>query len=400
MEVHTVSAFDFDREIDRYGTGSIKYGFHETYGKPQDVIPLWVADMDFQSPPEVHEALTRYAKDGVFGYTYALPEYHEAVGGWMERRFGWCPDPEWDQTIPGVMFGVAAAIRALTKEGETVLIQQPVYPPFQEIIASNRRKLAVNELVLKDGRYEIDFEAFERQIIRENVRVFLLCSPHNPVARIWTEAELRRMGELCLKYGVRIISDEIHADFALFGNRQILFPTLGEELARNCVLCTSPSKTFNLMGLQTANMWIPDPEIRAAVVKECQRSFWFGINAMALTASAAAYRHGEEWLDALCVYLEENVRLVTRRLAEMNSGIQPVTHDGTYLMWLDCRSLGMSSGKLDAFFTEKAKLWLYPGVLFGAGGPGFFRMNIGAPHSVLARAMDQLEDAFRMGGPD
>ena len=151
------------------------------------------------------------------------------------------------------------------------------------------------------------------------------------------------------------------------------------------------------MGLQTANMWIPDPEIRAAVVKECQRSFWFGINAMALTASAAAYRHGEEWLDALCVYLEENVRLVTRRLAEMNSGIQPVTHDGTYLMWLDCRSLGMSSGKLDAFFTEKAKLWLYPGVLFGAGGPGFFRMNIGAPHSVLARAMDQLENAFRMG---
>lgn len=387
----------FDIELNRWGTGSIKFGFHEKFNKPKDVIPLWVADMDFASPPEVIVALQKMVWHGIFGYSYATEDYYESIRNWFKKRYGWVPKPEWDQQIPGVMFGVAAAIRAVTKEGEAVLIQQPVYPPFEEVIHANRRKLIVNELLLENGKYVIDFDAFEQQIIRENVKVFLLCSPHNPVARVWTENELRKMGEIALKHGVKVIADEIHADFTLFGNRHFLFPSLGEEFSKNTVLCTSPSKTFNLMGLQTANIWAEDPSWRKAIQEQCLQFHWHGINAAALEASAAAYRFGKEWFDALSAYLEENVRFVNRRLKEMNSGIWTAPHEGTYLMWLDCRKWGLTERNLDLFWTEKARLWLNPGIIFGKGGAGFMRMNIASPRSILMRAMDQLEMAMNSG---
>lgn len=389
-----MASFSFDEELNRFGTGSIKYGFHDLYGKPADVIPLWVADMDFRSPPAVIEALERHARQGVFGYAYAQPEYHAALADWFETRFGWKPKTEWDQPIPGVMFGVAAAIRALSREGETVLIQQPVYYPFHEIVEANRRALAINPLVLEDGHYSVDLEAFERQLIQENVRIFLLCSPHNPVGRVWREEELRAMGTLCLKHGVTIISDEIHADFPLFGNRQILFPTLGPDFAENCVLCTSPSKTFNLMGLQTANLLIPNPSLRKAVIEECRRFFWFGISSAALEATTAAYRFGSEWLDALREYLEGNCLFLAGRLEEMRSGIRLTPLEGTYLAWLDCREWGRTDAELDAFFTNQARLWLHRGCVFGSGGSGFMRLNFACPRSTLERAMNQLERAL------
>ncbi len=385
----------FDREINRWETGSIKYGFHEMFNKPKDAIPLWVADMDFASPPEALEALRKRAEYGVFGYSYATEAYYEPLLDWFRKRNGWAPEREWDQQIPGVMFGIAAAVRAVTSEGDAVLIQQPVYPPFEEIILANKRKAVVNELVRENGRYVVDFDEFERQIVQENAKVFLLCSPHNPIARVWTENELRRMGEIAFKHGVKVISDEIHADFALFGNRHILFPSLGEEFRKNSALCTSPSKSFNLMGLQTANIWTPDALWRRAIQDECLRFHWFGINVAAQETSAAAYRSCADWFDSLCRYLEENVRFVIRRLEEMDSGIRPAPHEGTYLMWLDCRRLGLSDREIDRCFTEKARLWLNPGITFGRGGSGFMRLNVASPRSVLQRAMDRLEQALK-----
>lgn len=386
----------FDEIINRSETGSIKHDFYQIHGKPAGVIPLWVADMDFRSPPEVIDALKHHADGGVFGYTYAQPEYFDAQRHWFSSRFGWKPVAKWNQPIPGVMFGVAATIRALTQEGDAVLIQQPVYHPFQEIIVSNRRELVVNELLRDaDGRYSVNWDDFEQKIIQRKVKIFLLCSPHNPVARVWTEAELRRMGETCLRHGVQIISDEIHADFPLFGARQILFPTLGEELAENCILCTSPSKTFNLMGLQTANLWVSNAELREKIVAECQRFFWFGISASALVASTAAYRFGEEWLDELRRYLEGNVRYVTDRLDAMRSEIRVTPHEGTYLMWLDCRAWGKTDAELDSFFTHEAGLWLNQGSTFGVGGSGFMRLNIASSRKILTRAMNQLEAALQ-----
>lgn len=385
----------FDSELNRWETGSVKYGFHEMLGKPKDAIPLWVADMDFASPPAVREALRKRAEYGVFGYSYATDAYYEPLLAWYRKRYGWAPERDWDQQIPGVMFGIAVAIRAVTAEGDAVLIQQPVYPPFEEAIRANGRKVVVNELVLENGRYLVDFDMLERQIIRENVKLFLLCSPHNPVARVWTEGELRRLGEIAFQHGVKVISDEIHADFALFGNRHLLFPSLGEEFRKNSALCTSPSKSFNLMGLQTANIWTADPDWRRAIQAECLRFHWFGINVAALEASAAAYRFGADWFEDLSRYLEENIRFVTRRLEEMESEVRPATQEGTYLMWLDCRKLGLSDRDLDRFFSEKARLWLNPGITFGRGGSGFMRLNVASPRAVLQRAMDQLEQALR-----
>jgi len=384
----------FDEEINREHCGAVKYDFRKNFGKPADVIPLWVADLDFRAPSCVSDALKELADFGVFGYTQAQESYFEALTGWFQSRFGWDARAEWQYTIPGVMFGVAAAIRALTHEGDAILIQEPVYFPFREIVLNNQRKLVVNELKPdENGRYAIDFEAFERQLVTENVKIFLLCSPHNPVARVWTTDELRLLGTLCLRHGVKLISDEIHADFALFGNRQTLFPTLGPEFEENCILCTSPSKTFNLMGLQTANLWIPNPTWRKAVIRECLRFEWFGISSTAYAASTAAYRSGGEWLAELKSYLEGNVRFVTERLAGMNAKIRVTPHEGTYLVWLDCREMGLTDDELDAFFTHKARLWLHRGVTFGRGGSGFMRMNVGTPRSVLERAMEQIEAA-------
>lgn len=385
----------FDEELDREHCGSVKYDFRKQFGKPADVIPLWVADMDFRSPSCVLEALKKHTDFGIFGYTQAQESYFDALTNWFRSRFGWNAQGKWTYTIPGVMFGVAAVIRALSQEGDAVLIQEPVYPPFREIVLNNRRKLVVNELKTDEtGRYMIDFDAFERQLVTENVKIFLLCSPHNPVARIWSPDELRLMGTICLRHGVKIIADEIHADFSLFGNRHTLFPTLGPEFEENCVLCTAPSKTFNLMGLQSANVWVPNPTWRKEIIRECLRFAWHGVSSTAYAATAAAYQSGGEWFDGLKSYLEGNIRLVTERLEQMRAPIRVTPHEGTYLMWLNCCEMGLNDDDLDAFFSNEALLWFHRGTAFGLGGNGFMRMNIALPRPVLERAMNLLETAL------
>ena len=301
----------FDSVYDRTNTGAIKYN-----NLPENTIPMWIADMDFKSPPAVTDALINVAQHGIYGYGDTDEEYDSLIVDWYNRRFRWKIEKEQIVKVPGVMFGVAAAIRAITVPNEAVLICQPVYYPFAKIIPENHRRTVVSELKLKDGRYEIDFEDFESKIKQNKVKIFLLCSPHNPVGRLWTKEELTRIAEICLKYGVYIISDEIHSDFIYPVHKQIPIASLSEEIADRTITCLSPTKTFNLAGLQAANIIVPNLALQQRVRKECASTGYSHLNIMAVTATKAAYRNGENWLDASLEYLQQNVALLRAAFPE------------------------------------------------------------------------------------
>lgn len=386
---------DFDVIIPRRGTGSLKYDAATQRDKPEDILPFWVADMDFQSPPAVLEALSQRIEHGIFGYSDAIDEgYFNALSSWYQERYDWELRPEWLAITPGVVFAMCAAIRALTKPGDAVLIQQPVYAPFETSVKMNDRRLVVNQLVYRDGRYEMDLQEFERQIVEEQVKLFILCSPHNPVGRVWTREELTALGDLCCRYGVYVLSDEIHADFVYPGYRHLVFAGLKPEYADLTVTCTAPSKTFNLPGLQIANILIQNEEIRRLFTDEIRKTGYSQPNLMGLIACQAAYRHGAEWLDALVDYLAGNLALFRNFLQEELPSIQMVEPEGTYLVWLDCNQLGLSDQELDRLLVQKAKIWLSPGPSFGAGGQGFQRFNIACPRAVLQEGLHRLKEAI------
>ena len=304
----------FDKVYDRANTGAVKYDITPKGVSFPDMIPLWVADMDFKTPPAVTDALIKCADHSIFGYTDLGEKYRSAVVGWFSRRMGLNADASWIVQAPGVVFSMAAAIRALSRPGDAVIICQPVYHPFPKIILANERKLVVSELVLKDGRYEMDFNDFEAQIIKNKVKLFLLCSPHNPVSRVWTRAELLTMADICKRHGVLIISDEIHSDFIYEGSVHIPFASLSKVISNMTVTCTAPSKTFNLAGLQAANMLIENEDLRNSVKKACLSVGYGAHNVMAAYASMAAYTHGEQWLDVLLSYLSDNVNMLSEAL--------------------------------------------------------------------------------------
>ena len=388
-------SYSFDTVIERRGTDSIKYDFAAKRGLPEDVLPLWVADMDFPSPPEVLDALAEKCRNGIFGYSdVADDSYFNALFKWYSERFGWRLSPEWLVKAPGVVFAICAAIRALTEEGEAVLIQQPVYYPFSESVLANGRRLVVNELVYSGGKYSVDLEDFEEKIKREKVKLFILCSPHNPVGRVWRAEELSAMGEICLRHGVKVVSDEIHADFVYPGNRHQVFAAISPELADITVTCTAPTKTFNLAGLQISNILISNPELRRRFRLEISKTGYSQLNIMGLVACRAAYEHGARWLDELLVYLGSNLEFVRSFLARELPRVRLVEPEGTYLVWLDFRALGLTDRELNDLIVNKAKLWLDAGTMFGAGGTGFQRVNIACPRSLLERAMRQLKGAL------
>jgi len=388
-------SYSFDTVIERRGTDSIKYDFAAKRGLPEDVLPLWVADMDFPSPPEVLDALAEKCRHGIFGYSdVADDSYFNALFKWYSERFGWRLSPEWLVKAPGVVFAICAAIRALTEEGEAVLIQQPVYYPFSESVLANGRRLVVNELVYSGGKYSVDLEDFEEKIKREKVKLFILCSPHNPVGRVWRAEELSAMGEICLRHGVKVVSDEIHADFVYPGNRHQVFAAISPELADITVTCTAPTKTFNLAGLQISNILISNPELRRRFRLEISKTGYSQLNIMGLVACRAAYEHGARWLDDLLVYLGSNLEFVRSFLARELPRVRLVEPEGTYLVWLDFRALGLTDRELNDLIVNKAKLWLDAGTMFGAGGTGFQRVNIACPRSLLERAMRQLKGAL------
>lgn len=387
--------YDFDRPIDRRNTCCLKYDYAVENGKPADVLPLWIADMDIGTAPEVVEALKERAEHGIFGYTMPKTEYFKTVADWFKTRHGWNADPEKFICTPGVVFAICTLIRAVTEVGDSVLICQPVYYPFSTAVTRNKRKLVVSELKYENGQYSVDFDDFERKIVENRVKAFILCSPHNPVGRVWTREELERIGDICLKHGVFVISDEIHADFTFKGHKHIMFPTVKKEFEKTCVVCTSPSKTFNLAGMQISNIYIPDPQVRKKFEDELDIMGYWEPNIFGVTASQTAYAKGGEWLDQLKEYLAANLDFVRSYLKENLPEIKLIEPEGTYLIWLDCRALGLNDEQLQQLMEQKAKLWLDDGYVFGVGGSGFERINIACPRATLKIALKNLKKAIR-----
>ena len=386
--------YDFSKKVDRHGTDSLKYDFALERGRPEDVLPLWVADMDFSAPPCVNESLEQAVRFGVYGYTETKPDYDDAVTGWFKKRFGWQADASWMVKAPGVVFALAMAIRALTSPGDAVLIQPPVYYSFFSVIQRNDRLVAENPLILQNGRYQIDFADFEQKITAHNVKMFLLCSPHNPVGRVWTQEELQRIGEICFRHHVYVVSDEIHCDLVLPGNRHSVFLSANPALAEQTVVCTSPSKTFNLAGLQNANIFIPDPTIREAFCSEVKKTGSSQLNMMGLYACKAAYRGAEEWLEHCLAYLNENLEMLRLFLKTQLPQIQLVEPQGTYFAWLDFSQLQISDPQINDLVTNKAKLWLDAGRMFGqTAGSGFQRLNYACHRDTLLQALTSLKTA-------
>lgn len=387
--------FDFDKVIDRRGTNCLKYDFAVERGRKEDILPLWVADMDFQTAPGIQERLRAAVDHGIFGYSDGKADYFAAVSSWYREKFGWETKEEWLIKTPGVVFALAAAVRAFTEKGDRVLIQQPVYYPFSEVIRDNGRVLINSPLKQVNGRYEMDFEDMERKITENQVKLFLLCSPHNPVGRVWTEEELKKAGELCVKHGVLVVSDEIHSDFTYPGVAHHVFAGLSPEFARISVTCTAPSKTFNIAGLQVSNIFIPDPELRARFQKAVDAVGYSQVNLLGLLACQAAYETGEEWLSAVKEYIYGNLCFLREYLKENLPEIRLVEPEGTYLVWLDFGALGLTEEQRQELIEEKAGLWLDSGAMFGPDGEGFERVNIACPRETLQKALDQLAAAVR-----
>lgn len=385
--------YDFDKVIDRKGTACEKYDFIKAQGLDEDVLPMWVADMDFETVPEVKERMKQIAEHGIYGYTGRTDAYYGAVGEWFLRRFSWNINQRWIISTPGVVFALSAAVRAFTDIGDSVLIQQPVYYPFERMITRNHRKLVVSTLKETEGYYEVDFEDMEKKIQENQVKLFLLCSPHNPIGRVWRKEELERAARLCEKYGVLVVADEIHCDFVREGYRHIPFGTL-KPWGEQAVVCTAPSKTFNLAGLQASNIIIADAGLKRKFVSELNAQGAFGAGLFGLEACRVAYETGEEWLTELLSYLEGNYQYIKSYVKIHLPKIRLTELEGTYLIWMDFRAYGYSDRELNEKMLKEAKIWLDDGPMFGQGGSGFMRMNIAAPRSVITDAMERLKKVF------
>lgn len=385
--------YNFDVEHDRKNTNSVKHDLHRKLGKREDLIPLWIADMDFKVPQEVEAALARASNHGIFGYSEAGVSYYDALTKWFADGFDYHPTREISHLAPGVVFAITVAIRAFTNRGDGVLIQRPVYHPFGEMITATERKIVVNSLVYKDGKYTIDFEDFERKIVDNQIKLFILCSPHNPAGRVWTRDELTNMGEICIKHNCLIVSDEIHCDFVYAPHKHLVFATIKPEFADNSIICTAPSKTFNLPGLQNANIFIANSEIRKKFHEAYVASGYSQMNTLGLIACEAAYRYGREWLNELLQYLSDNMKLLYD-FGE-RTGIKPVSLEGTYLAWLDFSPLKLTDAEINKLVTNEAGLWLSPGLTYGnPEGSQFQRMNIASPRRIIEKAISNLERAL------
>lgn len=385
---------DFDKIIDRHNTRSLKYDFAKRRGMPEDVLPLWVADMDFETSSYIQNALKERINHGIFGYSEVETPYFEIVCNWLKIRHNWIPEEKWLVKTPGVVFALAMAVKAYTQPNDGILIQQPVYYPFSEVIEDNGRKVVSNDLYLgKDNRYHIDFGDFERKIVENNVKLFLLCSPHNPVGRVWTVEELRKIGDICLKYGVIVVSDEIHQDF-VFQGKHTVFASLGEKYEQNCIVCTSPSKTFNLASMLISNIFIPNTQLRRKFRKQVDSAGISQLSVLGLVATETAYSKGGKWYMAMMAYIRRNLEFVRNFVENNLRGVNMIETEGTYLVWLDFRDTGLSVDELDEIIIHKAKLWLDSGKIFGKCGEGFQRINIACPQSILKDALERIKNAL------
>lgn len=383
---------DFDCIVDRKDTGCLKYDFAAERGMPEDVLPLWVADMDFKTSSYIEDALVERIRHGIFGYSEAKTPYFASVRDWMRGHHGWDVDEKWLVKTPGVVFALAMAVKAYTEPGEGVLIQPPVYYPFFEVIRDNGRRVVSNPLYLgEDNRYHMDLEDLERKLVEEQVRLFFLCSPHNPVGRVWTREELTGLGDICVRHHVTVVSDEIHQDF-VFQGKHLVFAGLKPEYADISVICTSPSKTFNLAGLMISNIFIPNQELRRSFRKELDAAGTSQLGVMGLVAGETAYSKGEEWYRAMHAYVADNIEFTRKYVEEKLPGVRMTAHEGTYLVWLDFRGTGLGVQELEDLIIHKARLWLDSGAIFGECGNGFQRINTACPRNVLKEALERLRE--------
>lgn len=394
--------YDFDREINRKGTNSVKWEFIKQgnellYRKETDdssasarLLPMWVADMDFPCPEPVVEALVARAQHRIFGYTSPTESYYNAIVNWMKKRHGWEIKPEWICTTSGVVPALHMLVKTYISPGDKVLIQTPVYYPFNKAVENSDGVLVTNSLIYEDGRYSMDFADLELKTKDPQVKMAILCSPHNPVGRVWTRDELLRFGEICIKNNVLVVSDEIHGDLIFEGYVFTPFADISEDFSQSSITCTAPSKTFNLAGLKTSNIIIANEQLRARFKKTLERTAMGGVGAFGVVALEAAYNHGEEWLAQVLDYIMGNLQYLEEYIAEYLPQISVVPLEGTYLVWLDCCSLGLSKLELERLILREAKVYLDEGYIFGIEGEGFERINIACPRPVLLEALERM----------
>lgn len=387
--------YSFDSIINRVGTNSVKWdNLKELYDR-DDLIPLWVADMDFKAPSEIVEALKDRVEHNVYGYTFPSDKYYNAVISWMKRRHNWTIERDWIVYTPGVVPALSYAIRAFTKPGDKIILQSPVYHPFYSAIEDNGRHVVNNPLTYKDGKYYMDYEDLESKI-DSKTKLLILCNPHNPVGRVWTKNELRKLADICIKNDILIISDEIHFDIVYRGNEHTVFGSLSPEISANSIVLTAPSKTFNVAGLQVSNVIIPNRKLRERFAMETEKDHISSPNIFGGEALIAAYDKCEYWLEELLDYLEGNRDFFINFIEERIPKLKIVNPEGTYLMWVDCSELNMNPEELSDFFVNKCRVALNSGEMFGEEGKAFQRFNIGCPRSILKEALERIERAISM----
>jgi cysteine-S-conjugate beta-lyase len=385
--------YNFGELIDRTESDSVKWSINEKLFGRKDVLSMWVADMDFRVPEPVIQALVQRAQEGIFGYPTRSDSYYQAIIDWLKRRHGWETQRSWQITTPGVVPGLNLAVLAYTQPGEKIVIQPPVYHPFARVIQNNGRQVVENDLIYENGQYRMDYEKLDQQLSDARVRMLILCSPHNPVGRVWTREELTRLGEICQRHGTLVISDEIHSDLVFSWAKHTPYASISPEFAQNSVSLFAPSKTFNLAGLSTSVAIIPNPQLNARFCQVVENIGIGGNNIFGLIGLEVAYRSGEEWLEQLLDYLEGNLNYLETYVRECIPSLKVRKPEGTYLVWLDCRELGLSRAELKKFMIEQAGLGLDEGAVFGKPGEGFMRLNAACPRATLAKALDQLAKA-------
>lgn len=385
---------DFDVVMNRKGTASVKWDLTKDFFGADDVLPMWVADMDFPSPPAVLDALTKRIEHGIFGYTFPSSQTKTIVQKWLKRRHNWHISLSSIEFSAGIVQALSTLIRVLTEERDHIVIQPPVYHPFFDMVRLNNRTVVENNLQLIDGQYEINFSHLEEVLANEKTKLMLLCNPHNPSGRVWTKEELKKIGELCLAHNVFVISDEIHSDLTLFDHKHTPFASVDERFPDFSVTCIAPSKTFNLAGLQASAVIIQNSKIRNSYKELEKKQGIFTLNTLGITAMEAAYEHGEEWLNYLLLYIEENVKYVEAFLKEELPSLRVIRPQSTYLIWIDYRDLHIEEKELVSLLVKTGKLALEMGSKYGENGKGFVRMNIAAPKEIIQEGLKRLKKAL------
>lgn len=386
--------YNFDEVVDRRGTDCLKYDMLRPFFGEDDILPLWVADMDFRTPDFIMEAIRKRLEHEVLGYTFRSQGFYDSVIGWVKRRHNWDIRKEWISFSPGVVSAITASVLAFTKPGEKVIVQTPVYFPFFECVRGTKRRLVENPLKLADGRYQFDLDDLESKIDAKT-RMLLLCSPHNPGGMVWKPEELRALDEICRRHNILVVSDEIHSDLLFEGNRHTPYASLGEETASRTIVAMAPSKTFNVAGLSSSFVVIPDPALKKKYEKLMYTLHIHGGNIPGTVALEAAYTHGDNWLAQMMAYVQENYNFLDSFLKQHLPKVGVMRPEATYLVWLDFRAYGMKDRQLNRFIVTHARTGLNNGGRFGTGGDGFMRINIGCPRSLLEEGLQRLYMAFR-----